>query len=92
MRRNGAEYTRTIKQYAAMATAGRLLNAANAGKKPLRADLERGKEILRLAQWHRVDPEGGSKSPQNKRGKTATQSRGNFREIKGGRPLKNEKF
>lgn len=89
---NGATYTRTIKQYAAIATAARLLRAANAGEKPQRADLERGKEILRLAQWHRAGPEGGRKSPQTRKRRTATQQRENFREIKGGGPKKTKTF
>ena len=58
VRHNGAEYTRTIKKYAAMATAARLLKAENAGEKLKKSDIERGKEILRLAQWRRVNPDG----------------------------------
>lgn len=89
----GITYTRTVKKVAAMAVAARLLQAANAGIKPQQADIERGKQIVKLAKWHRVQtPEGGRKSPQRRRPGTVTQSRGNFREIQRGRAGKNEKF
>lgn len=57
--RGGKTYTRTVKKVAAMAVAVRLLQAANAGTAPQRADLERGRQIVKLAQWHVVNsPEG----------------------------------
>lgn len=88
--RYGHTYTRTIKRLAALAVAARLLRAADAGIPPQRADIERGKRIIQLAQWRRVEPrrEGGSESLQPHRGKTVTQRRRNFREIQRGRGRK----
>lgn len=88
--RFGHTYTRTIKRLAALTVAARLLRAADAGIKPQRADLERGRHIVQLAQWRRVEPrrEGGSESPQPQRRKTVAQRRRNFREIQRGRGRK----
>ena len=56
---NGETYTREIKKAAAIAAAARLLRAVNAGKPNSRADLNKAQTVIKLAQWHRVDPGGG---------------------------------
>ena len=89
--RFGHTYTRTIKRVAALTIAARLLRAADAGIQPQRVDIERGKRIVQLAQWRRVEQprrEGGSESPQMHTGKTVAQRRRNFREIQRGRGRK----
>lgn len=57
---NGTTYTRTIKKYAAIATAAKLLKAENAGQRVDRQTLDRAREILRLAKWRQG--EGAIKS------------------------------
>ena len=88
--RFGHTYTRTIKRVAALTIAARLLRAADAGRPPQRVDIERGKHIVQLAQWRRIEPrrEGGSESPQMHTGETVAQRRRNFREIQRGRAAK----
>ena len=56
--RRGESYTRTIRPLEAIIAALELMKLDSAGRRPSKAQLDRARLIIRLAQWHKTGMKG----------------------------------